>query len=133
MTETILLDRLRTSDEGTFGQLIRQGRQIAVTCELAWQDNLPKISCIPRGTYRVTRYRSPSKGDVFLLHGTEPRSMVEIHVGNTILDIEGCILVGMDYGEVKGRPAVISSKAAMGQLLRDLPDEFYIEIKGVCG
>lgn len=134
--ETIFLQRTSTSDKGTFGVLMRGDRRIAVTCELPWRDNHNKTSCIPKGVYRVTLFKSPEKNPqvdhmVYLLHGTEPRENVEIHIGNTIKDILGCILVGTEFGFIAGLPAVINSTVAMKALLAELPKEFNLEISGV--
>ena len=131
--ETIILDRLETSDEGTFGQMIRQGHQIADTCELPWKENMNRISCIPKGTYKVVRRDSEKFGKHFHVLDVPNRDFILIHPGNTIMDILGCIAVGSSRGEVKGRPAVINSRNTMASLLTYLPLEFYLEVKGVCG
>lgn len=136
--EKLLLDRLRTSDDGTFGQLIRNGHQIAVTCELPWNDNVPRISCIPKGVYMVTQFTSPSKNkavdnQVYLLHEVTNRDNIEIHIANWPHELLGCIGVGKDFAEMKGRPAITNSTDTMKKLLLELPRSFYLQVKGVCG
>lgn len=131
--EKLTLDREKTSDEGTFGRLLRNGYLVAYTCELPWKENMRRISCIPKGTYRVTRRNSEKFGDHFLLHEVENRDYILIHAGNTILDILGCIAVGDARGELRGRPAVLNSKATMKELLTELPEVFELEVTGVCG
>lgn len=66
------------------------------TLELPWRRNKSNISCIPYGEYRYTKYKSPSKGQVLLLHNVPYRSYIEIHAGNFYTETEGCILVGDD-------------------------------------
>ena len=127
------LIRENTSENGTFGRIIRDNEAVCYTCELPWKDNQNKISCIPKGTYRVTKFLSPSKGNVFLLHDVPNRDMIEIHSGNTIHDILGCILVGSTLGEIDHLPAVLSSKPTLAKLLTSFPFEFELEITGVCG
>ena len=95
--ETIKLSRMGTSlANGTFGKLYRGNDLIAVTCERPWDGNKKKISCIPVGIYRATKFKSPSKnkqvgGWVYLLHNVPNRSMIEIHIGNTIEDSLGIL------------------------------------------
>lgn len=136
--EKLLLDRIRTSDDGTFAQLIRNGHQICVTCELPWNDNTPRISCIPKGVYLCTLYKSNSKnkqvgGMVYLLHDVPGRDMIEMHIANLPKELLGCMGVGSDFGEVKGLPGVINSTDTMKKLLLELPRSFYLQVTGVCG
>lgn len=131
MSEIIILNRLRTSDDGTFGEILRHGLRKVVTCELPWNDNIHRVSCIPKGTYNVTRFNSPSKGDVFLLHDVPNRSMIEIHPANVPTELLGCIAPGLEFGEINGKPAVLSSKLAFKMLWDTLPESFQIEVIGV--
>lgn len=70
------------------------------TLELSWKDNKTSISCIPKGWYNCIPYKSPSKGDVYLLEHVYGRGFIEIHSGNFYTDIQGCILVGDDYKRI---------------------------------
>jgi hypothetical protein len=115
-------------DDATLGILRIDGLAECATLELPWKDNFPKVSCIPTGFYHVTKFNSPSKGRVFLLHDVLNRSMIEIHSGNTIDDIQGCILVGRTHGTLAGKRAVLHSRNTLERLLNTLPDEFEIEI-----
>lgn len=67
------------------------------TLELAWKNNSIGVSAIPKGWYNVVPYKSPSKGDVYLLEHVYNRTFVEIHAGNYHTQIQGCILVGEEY------------------------------------
>ena len=100
------------------------------TLELPWIDNLTNISCIPAGMYRVTKYESPSKGSVLLLHDVPNRTYVEIHSGNYTSQIDGCILVGdgIKYLNNDTIPDVINSKKTLRKLLDLVPKETFIEI-----
>jgi len=49
----------------------------------------------------------------YRLEGTSPREAILIHAGNTTDDIEGCILVGMSKGQLRGKDAVLASRPAM--------------------
>jgi hypothetical protein len=86
------------------------------TLELPNKNNQQRKSCIPEGTYTCKPYKSPTKGSVYLLENVPNRSMIEIHIANTVKDILGCIAVGIDFGKLDGLPAVIGSTKAMAQL-----------------
>lgn len=77
------------------------------TLERPWLDNRPNVSCIPKGTYPLrkkrggTYYRSYSSPERFghpyvvEVAKVPGRSAILFHGGNTIEDIEGCILPGV--------------------------------------
>jgi hypothetical protein len=116
------LVRYKDDGETTLGLL--DGRWWTV--ERPWKDNARSISCIPTGTYQVTRHLSPSKGECFAIHNVEGRDHILIHVANWSHDVEGCIGPGM--GVNLKQSMVTSSGAAMKELLDELPDEFELEI-----
>lgn len=101
------------------------------TLELAWKDNRPRVSCIPKGRYKVSKYNSPTKGKVFLLHDVPGRSYIEIHTGNYHTDVVGCILVGSAFQDINydGLQDVVNSRATLNKLLAMMPDEFELNIK----
>lgn len=116
----------------TLGVLRLNDKAICCTLEPPWLDN-KKGSSIPVGSYIVTRYRSPSKNpqldyQVFLLHDVPGRDYIEIHIGNTVKDTKGCILVGRTYSTLNGQRALLHSTETMRRLLNDLPEEFYLEV-----
>ena len=136
--EKLLLDRIKTSDDGTFGQLIRNGHQIAVTCELPWNDNIPRTSCIPKGVYLCVLGVSPSKNkqvdyQVYKVQEVPGRSNILIHIANWPSELLGCIGVGRNITELNGKPAIDHSTDTMKELLRTLPRSFYLQVMGVCG
>lgn len=100
------------------------------TLELPWENNIKSISCIPSGTYRVTKYDSPTKDNVLLLHDVRGRTYIEIHAGNYTRQIQGCILVGngIKYLDNDRIPDVTNSKDTLERLLDLLPNETEIEI-----
>lgn len=112
--------------ECTFGiWLDDKGLPIGIkSIELPWKNNKLRESCIPAGVYECVPFKSPSKGEVWLLKDTAPRSMIEIHVANFTTDILGCIAPGLDIVSLKDkkgvtRPAVSNSAKAM-QKLKDM-------------
>lgn len=65
------------------------------TLELPWRNNQHDISCIPAGQYQVKLLFSPSHNKkLWWITGVPGRSDVEIHVGNTVADTHGCVLIG---------------------------------------
>ena len=129
----ITLTRCCTSGKGTFGMVSLNDTPLCVTCELPWNDNHPRTSCIPAGTYRFKKFKSPRHGWVWLAVNVPGRSMIEIHSANTIKDLEGCIAPGREFGRIKDFPAVLNSKSAMAMLREVLPDVFEMQIKEAYG
>jgi hypothetical protein len=94
------------------------------TIELPWRGNVPGGidtggSCVPEGTY-------PLVADPYLAGGYESvklnqvpdRTQIQVHIGNTAADVEGCIVVGKEKGEFAPEghdrvlPAVLNSTEA---------------------
>jgi hypothetical protein len=125
-----LLIREPASEDGVFGLMTLFGEadeSLGTWCvaEEDWRDNAPKISCIPAGSYVCQRVVSPKFGDVFQVMEVPGRSHILIHSGNTEEDVEGCIMLGVEFGlldradeDMPGHPvrrkrAVLRSKAAL--------------------
>ena len=124
---SVILLRSPNGPRGTFGILFGVTNEpFCLTLELPWRDNEPKKSCIPLGDYQVIRNTSPKGG--FRLKEVPGRSDILIHAGNTIADIEGCILVGKELGYLNDKPAVLQSKAALKELVEYLPAAFDLRI-----
>lgn len=81
----------------TLGVLLHGKTPIAKTLELPWHSNQKLISCIPEGTYQLKLYPSRKFGQVYCLQGVKGRSGILMHVGNTIADTTGCILIGVGF------------------------------------
>lgn len=86
------LQRCEYHPRGTNGRLLVKGRFICHTIELPWQNNAPRISCIPEGNYTVVkRYSRKFK---WHLHLTDVpgRKWILIHPANhAIQELKGCI------------------------------------------
>jgi hypothetical protein len=126
--DTITLRRDSTSDAGTFGVLVRNGEQIAVTCELPWRDNHPDTSCIPAGAYPCAPHNSPAHPHTWEVTNVPHRGAILIHNGNTENDSKGCILVGDSFGVIAGKPAVLNSVATLNKLRLGLPRYFNLKV-----
>lgn len=116
---------------GTLGTLTLRGKTLCYTLEEPWRNNAPgnphaeTESCIPEGRYYCVPHNGARFKNVWRLLNVPGREAILIHAGNTLKDTEGCILVGM-------RPApngVAESQAALNMLRRELPPEFWLEVK----
>lgn len=117
------------SDNGTFGTLYYKDIPLCVTVEDVWLNNHPRISCIPAGIYKCTKYSGTKYKNVWILHSVPNRSAILIHWGNTEDDTEGCIIVGSEFGTVGGKKAVLGSKKAFKRISGILPDTFWLRVE----
>lgn len=126
---------LKFSDKGVQGKIYGpDDRPIGIfTLERPWHNNKIGESCIPAGTYRVTK-RDPERYHwarfpmAFELHGTEPRTHILIHPGNYIEHSNGCILVGLAASNLISKFAVWRSRAAIKRMYKIMPNEFLLKI-----
>lgn len=117
---------------------LEHGREmVCFTLEETWKDNGPD-SCIPAGTYKAKidiHYGNPGKKDdypVWELQNVPGRTQIQIHIGNTAEDTEGCILLGTRYKK-ESMPskknkwnilsAVLNSRLAYDKFM-DLTEEY---------
>jgi hypothetical protein len=103
------LKRIWSDDTGTFGVLMGADGPFAVTVELPWLNNEPRVSCIPVGTYVCKAVNSPKFGHTYEITGVPNRSHVLFHKANTINDLLGCIGVAEAFNVVGGIPGVTES------------------------
>lgn len=149
------LDRKYKKDTYTIGNLYIDGVWFCNTCEdkdrglkqtdLLWNIKRKKVAketAIPTGTYTVTMdVVSPKYSKVEwyrrLCGGKMPRLLnvpgfdgILIHVGNTALDSEGCILVGRNTkkGMVTSSRETFSALYARLKAARDRGEKITIEI-----
>ena len=121
------LDRFAYSPMGAFGRLT-VGEFQCFTVERPWQNNKPNVSCIPEGVYPLKMRESPviqrTSGGAFSrgweVTSVPNRSLIMLHVGNTMADVEGCIAVGAALGWVAGRWAVTDSRKTFTMLMEAL-------------
>lgn len=114
------LVRVGEADGATFGVLLVNGKPEFVTLEEPWRDNQRSISCIPTGAYIVKPVKSPRFGNTYEVTKVPDRSHILFHSGNTVADTEGCILLGLQYGKIDGKSAIVRSKDAFGLFINNL-------------
>lgn len=126
----ITLQRLTYDDtKGTLGVLIIDNQPMFTTIEPPWKNNQTNISCIPAGTYKTVKIKSPRfKKDLYMLIDIPDRDAVEIHIGNKACDTHGCILLGTSFSLYEY--AIINSEIALSNFMTRAPREgFTITIK----
>lgn len=103
------------TDKVTLGYLKADGQNHDpfYTLELPWKQNRRQISCIPTGVYRCVPHNGTLFKDVYRLEDVPNRQSILIHSGNTVDDIQGCILLGLSTGHMQDKPAVLESRDAI--------------------
>lgn len=118
-----------TVTQGVFVD-VESGQAICASLELPWLGNQTNMSCIPEGVYQVKPDVNSKGSFVFSLDNVEGRTEIDLHSGNTVLDIQGCILPGSEFGVLHGLPAVLSSRKAIEVLRKVVMNQpFVLEIK----
>lgn len=119
--DRLILERLETGDQGTFGQ-IRIGTEVFFTGELPWRDNQSNISCIPCGVYNCTyTYSKRFKKFMYLVENVNGRSGIRIHSANFMGDkslgyfsqLHGCISLGLKIGVFENQKTILVSSTAV--------------------
>ena len=127
----VTIERFKYQDKQTLGVMYFEGKEVAKTLELAWNNNNNRISCIPNGNYRVVNRISNKYGRHFHIANVPNRSLILIHNANYHHQLLGCIAVGENHTDLNkdGYLDVTSSKATMRYLLNHLPNNFNLIIK----
>jgi hypothetical protein len=128
--DTVYINRYKSDDKQTLGEMVYKGKVVAKTLELAWRNNDRRVSCIPAGIYSVVRRYTSKYGNHFHILNVKDRDMILIHKGNFHFHSLGCIIVGKDHVDLNydGYKDVTSSKDKMIELNRLLPIEFDLKI-----
>lgn len=123
----IRIKRVASTKDGTFGVIFRHdGVPFALTLERPWANNQKGKSCIPAGEYAVKRCKaspdygfkdSPRFGNTFQVTNVPGRSHILFHKGNLDDDTRGCILIGEQYGFLRGHPAILASGPGFKEFL----------------
>lgn len=127
--QRITLKRAFEVDGATLGVLAAPGIEL-LTLELPWRNNEKLRSCIPLGKYLIQRHRSPNFGECFEVIGVPNRDDILFHAGNVPSDTHGCILLGLQYGRLNNKPAVLSSRKAVARFMAalDATNEAHFEV-----
>lgn len=100
------------STVGTFGRLTYEDF-CCYTVERPWRNNKQMESCIPAGTYPVSRsFYHRGRYEVWEIAGVPNRSRILIHRANEPSEVSGCVGVGLSLGVVNDCWAVRDSRKA---------------------
>jgi len=128
----IYLQRTDYLPKATRGIMMLPSGTTLHTIENPWKDNQNGISCVPEGVYPVGQRPFYSGGGYETAHIQEVpgRSLILVHIGNTALDVEGCVAVGLREGAYvpedanEEHPAVFNSTRAFNNV-------FWPEVKEI--
>ena len=128
--DKLTLTRFAYTDIGTFGKITVDG-QTLYTVERPWINNAPTISCIPEGSYACQPRWYIRRGyDAVEVTDVPNRTHILFHIGNTMNDSAGCILVNSSLGFVHNMWAGIGSKVAFNTFMQTYGNtNFTLKIK----
>ena len=118
---------------GTNGEIWLNGELVCYSIELSWIDNSRNISCIPEGTYPLSKRYSRRFGWHILIADVPQRSGILFHPANDARkELRGCIapvseLTGIGKG-ANSRVAFEKMKARVYTLL-DQGQQVYLQIE----
>jgi len=92
----VTVERFAYTFRGVFGELVTDNFR-CFTVERPWMNNRPNISCIPTDVYALVRGRFRDHYENFEVRDVPGRTYIELHRGNTMLDIKGCIALGLTF------------------------------------
>jgi hypothetical protein len=128
----LLLQR-KYGAQGTNGTITYQGEHICHSIELPEMGNIPRLSCIPVGSYRLKSRRYPKHGEQIGIPNVLGREAILIHAANNARnELQGCIapvtrLTGEGLGAGSGK--ALAKLKALVYSLWDMGDEVYLNIR----
>ncbi|WP_228280271.1 DUF5675 family protein [Sphingobacterium paramultivorum] len=132
-TKHMLLLQRKYGAQGTNGTITYQGEEICHTIELPDRNNIPRISCIPIGQYKLEKRRYAKHGEQIGIPMVLGREAILIHAANNALkELQGCIapvttLTGEGTGDYSGK--ALAKLKALVYSLWDMGDEVYLNIR----
>jgi hypothetical protein len=134
---SVLVTRNELSEIQTIGRLDVVNGDVelfsCMTLELAWNNNLRQISCIPYGEYSCEKKEATAAipyQHITVLN-VRDRSGIAIHKANYASQLRGCIAVGDKHVDINkdGNLDVTNSSNTFKKLMDILPNNFKLTIK----
>lgn len=117
------LERFAYTPMGAFGKLTVDEFE-CYTVERPWLDNRVRESCIPEGSYDIKLGMYNRGGySAYEFVYVPDRTLIKIHVANTMDNVLGCIGLGKGLGYVKSKWAVTQSKSAHNEFMKAMNGE----------
>lgn len=107
---------------GSRGVMLFNGEPFLVTLELPWRMNTPFKSCILPGNYLCERYTSPRYKETFIILDVYHRDRVLFHIGNFLRDTDGCVCVGLSFGQPGESALIRDSRIAFERFMDAFSD-----------
>lgn len=130
MSDIFELKRLCSNPDGTFGSLIKSSRIFCMTLE-------PQEPKLPAGIYLCELYKADSRNYlVYKINFPQADGRpILFHTGNSIVDTEGCILIGSFDPTYRhnGKTGVSNSKASFDLLMETKLPSFWLKVVDVNG
>jgi len=118
------INRTRNNQDGIIGILSIDFIPFCLTLEQPWNDNIPFKSCVPSGIYICKQFDSPKYGITFeIMDVPDGRDFCLFHWGNTVIDTEGCVLLGNMIGTIGIKRAVLNSKITIGNFMNTIGND----------
>lgn len=121
----LLLDRSQYEEDSTTGDLYIDGVWEAATLEDRVREGakVPGETAIPVGEYEILLTWSPRFKTILpLLIDVPGFDGIRIHPGNSVNDTAGCLLVGEDIIQHRGKPFLTHSRRAFARLFARLEE-----------
>ena len=132
----LVLTRLERQSQGVFSTLLC-GDKTLYACEHAYQDTAGNwFAKIANGTYTCQRGNHTLDGihwfSTFEVLNVPGHAGILFHSGNTEMDSNGCILLGLGFGVLNGMKDVYSSVAAFQgfSMMQAGVDTFQLTVAG---
>lgn len=129
---TLVLRRIY-GEQGTNGTIYFQNEKICHTIELPDRNNIPRISCIPEGRYKLEKRKYIKHGEQIGIPAVLGREAILIHAANNAMkQLMGCIapvttLTGEGTGDESGK--ALAKLKALVYSLWDMGDEVFLFIR----
>jgi hypothetical protein len=113
-------------EPGAFGMMMdERGWPFAVTLERTYENLRVKV---PAGAYTCPRTKYLKGGYPTFEIPVPGHTRILLHVANVETELEGCIAVALKFGELKGRLAVLESRAGFERFMARAGDDDAIRL-----
>lgn len=132
-TKQVLHLQRTYGEQGTNGKLTYESEVICHTIELPWRNNIPRLSCIPVGTYKLEKRTYARHGEQIGIPAVLGREAILIHAANDAQQqLLGCIApVTTLIGEGCGTESIkaLAKLKSLVYSLWDMEQEVFLVIK----